>query len=604
MTDGEFPEAGASGLGTGVAAEAAGDAAPTTPVARGPAVAGDRLRRGDAGRSDRGRSLAERVTANLHRLSYGTALHRIRLRGRFPLKLLAVPVDPLPGDPATGSRIVAGRLPHAGFNAPRSLPFADPAAPAAWRDWAHSFAWLRDLAAATDRRTGAAAAEPVVARWLSTHGNFDAVAWRSDLVARRLIFWTAYAPYILSSPDLVYRSAVLNALARSARHLDRTIERLPDGVARITAAAGLTVAALLIPGVDSRLTRAEALLDSSLGAFVAPDGGVLDRAASTQLDLVELLLQVRAAYAARGRRAGIAGAALDRLVPALASLVMGDGGVGVWHGSGALFPSRIAASITATGVMARPSRASGTAGYHRVSGGATVVIVDAAPPPHARVGASAHAATLAIEFSDGPNRIVVNCGGAGALPLPRELATGLRTTAAHSTLVLADSNSTRIRPDGLLGCGVEEVVVNRHESEDGTWLDLAHDGYERRFGVRHRRRLFVAAGGTDVRGEDRLEPVAGRRLRRRGSRAAFAVRFHLGPGVEATATADGCGALLRLSDGRLWQVRARGGPMTIDDSVWIGPDGAPRATRQLVVTAATDAGGVGEITWSFKRAGK
>jgi len=560
-----------------------------------PDTGGDRLRRAAGGGGDKGVSLAERVTAGLHRLSYRTALHRIRLRGHFPLKLLAVPADPLPGDPAVGTRILAGRLPHAGFNAPATLRFADASAPPAWRAWAHSFAWLRDLAAAADRPAGAAAAEPVVARWLADFGDFDAAAWAPDTMARRLIFWTAYAPYILSSPDLVYRSQVLNALARMARHLDRTIDRLPDGVVRVTAAAGLNVAALLIPGVDARLARAEGLLDRALAAVVAGDGGVADRAASTQLALIELLLQVRATYAARGRApAAAVAAAIDRLVPALATVVMGDGGAGQWHGAGGIGPARLAAAFVASGVVARPPRAAGPAGYQRVTGGGTILVVDAAPPPQARAGGNGHAATLAFELSDGAQRLVVNCGAPGLLPLPAELAAGLRATAAHSTLVLADSNSTRIRPDGALGRGVEEVIVGRHESEDGVWLDLVHDGYLRRFGVRHRRRLFVSASGHDLRGEDSLEP-AGRRRRT----PACDIRFHLGPGVEATPTADAQGAVVRLPDGRLWQVRARGGTLAVDDSVWIGPDGTPRPTRQLVIAAAGDS-----VSWSFRRSGR
>ena len=566
---------------------------------------GDRLRRGaGATGSDQGLSLTERISAGLHRLSYRTALHRIRLRGHFPLKLLAVPADPLPGDGAVGARIAAGRLPHAGYNAPATLRFADPAAPAAWRDWAHSFVWLRDLAVAVGRERGAVIAQPIVARWLAHHAEFDAAAWAPELIARRLIFWTTYAPYILSSPDLVYRSTVLNTLARMARHLDRVVEKLPDGMQRVTAAAGLTVAALLIPGVDARLIRAEALLDRALAAIVADDGGIADRAPASQVALLELLLHVRAAHAARGLRAseGVA-AVLDRLVPALASVALGDGGIGAWHGPG-VAPARLAAAFAASGLVARPSRAAGTGGYQRAAGATTLLVVDAAPPPQARATTAAHAGTLAFELSSGTQRVVVTCGAPGVLPLPAELATGLRTTAAHSTLILADSNSTRIRPDGALGRGVEEVVVGRHESEDGIWLDLVHDGYARRFGVRHRRRLFLSANGSDLRGEDNLEPVAGTRLRRRGARASFDVRFHLGAGVAATPTADGQGALLKLASGSVWQVRARGGPLAIDDSVWVGPDGTPVPTKQLVVSATTSATGAASVTWSFTRMGK
>ena len=63
--------------------------------------------------------------------------------------------------------------------------------------------------------------------------------------------------------------------------------------------------------------------------------------------------------------------------------------------------------------------------------------------------------------------------------LPRATAQALRSTAAHSTLTLADSNSTALHPDGTLGRGVGEVELSRQESEAGSRIDATHDGYAR-----------------------------------------------------------------------------------------------------------------------------
>ncbi len=565
------------------------------------AAANQRLLRVDG---DKGPSLSEKLGARLQRLGYKTPLHRMRLRGRYPLRLLGVPVDPIAGDAAAGERLAQGRLIHAGYNAAAAATrFDDPAAPPAWRDWANGFAWLRDLAAALPRDKGARIAEPLVARWLAAHADFDPAAWRPDLAASRLLFWSAYAPYVLSSGDLVYRSAVLNAMARWARHLDRAVTKLPAGLPAVTAWAGLVAAGLLIAGGEVRQTRAEAGLAAALGGVLLPDGGIVTRAPLDGLELLELLLLVEAVYAARDLRPPAALTdAVARLIPALKGLTMGDGRLGGWHGSAGVDAPRVAHAVTlAGGTIARPARHGLHSGYQRLQAGRTVIVADAGPPPVARVAPGAHAGTLAFEMSDGTLPLIVNCGGARGLPRPlgAELAQGLRTTAAHSTLILDDTNSTRIRPDGALGRGVEEVVANRQESEEGSWLDLSHDGYARRHAVLHRRRIFVSADGSDVRGEDALEPVPGRR-RLRGLRGHIDVRFHLAPGVEATPTADGLGALVRLTDGRVWQFRARGGTLAIEASLWIAPDARPRATQQLVISA-----GAGDaVAWSFKRAGK
>src|SRR5256885_15213690 len=93
----------------------------------------------------------------------------------------------------------------------------------------------------------------------------------------------------------------------------------------------------------------------------------------------------------------------------------------------------------------------------------TILILDAAPPPPQKMTEQGSASTLAFELSDGGQRLVVNCGGPGPLPtaLPDELGEGLRTTAAHSPLVLAATNSTRILAHGGLGKGVEDVTTAR-----------------------------------------------------------------------------------------------------------------------------------------------
>ena len=550
---------------------------------------------------DKGLSLAEKLADRVRHLGYRTPLHRLRLRGRYPLRLLGVPVDPVAGDADAGATIVQGRMSHVGYNAAAaSLAFNDPAAPAAWRDWANGFAWLRDLAAAAARERGARVAEPLVVRWLAQNGDFDGASWRPDLVGSRLLFWAAYAPYILSSGDLVYRSAVLNGMARAARHLDRAAARLPGDLSAVTAFAGLVAAGLLIQGGEGRLKRGEAGLARALDAVLLADGGVVTRAPRDGLELLELLLLVAAVYRiADTAPPPLLDAAIVRLIAALKGVARGNGAIGAWHGGGGIAAERLARAVAAAGGEVVAGALHGAqSGYQRLAAGRTILIVDAGPPPVARVAPAAHAGTLAFEMSDGVVPLIVNCGGARGLPrpLPPALAAGLRSTAAHSTLVLDDINSTRIRPDGALGRGVEEVVASRQATEEGSWLDLSHDGYARRHGVCHRRRLFVSADGTDVRGEDSLEAVS----RRRAPKGRIDVRFHLGPGVEATPTADEHGALLRLPDGRVWQFRARGGSLAVEASLWLNFDGKPRATQQLVVNAAASE----TISWTFKRIGK
>jgi uncharacterized heparinase superfamily protein len=518
---------------------------------------------------DKGLSLAQRIANRFYLMSWKTPIHGRRLKGKYPLKLLAVPDDEIPGDPKAGQAIRAGYFLFRGLKQPiNALDFERLALIPAFADYLHSFAWLRDLASAATREQGAPVAEAVLRKWLEVHADTPSEpAWRADNAGWRLLFWSAHAPLILSSSDLVYRSLVLNCIARTARHLDRSADKAPPGLPRLVSWGGIVAASMLLPGGAARKIFGEAGLKRAIENAVHGDGGILSRSPLDQLEAIMLLTMVRAVYDVRREQApAFITEALGRMVPALLGLCHGDGGLGSWQGAGAIDPATIEAVVRASRVRARPLRQASDWGYQRLVAGTTIVQIDAAPPPVARLADAGCASTTAIEISDGPQRLIVNCGGAalsGAW-MPDGLAQALRTTAAHSTLVLDDSNSTALLPDGTLGRGVTEVELHRQEQESGSRIEISHDGYVRRLGYVHRRLLLVSSDGKEIRGEDMLTPAA---RRRRPVKLPAQLRFHLAPGVEPTATADGMGALLRIDLGAIWQFRANTGKLAIEESL-------------------------------------
>lgn len=549
-----------------------------------------------------GASLAERISWRLHRLSWRTPFHSLRLRGRFPLKLLAVPKDPVAGDKTAGEAILHGRFLHRGTAYPiDALDFRSGDLPRDFLDYLHSFEWLRDLAAAATRERACKVAEKAMHKWLAAHAEtLSEPAWRVDLWGRRILFWAAYAPYILSSRDMVYRSLVLNTLARGARHLDKAADKAPPGLARIAAWSGVIAAALVVQGGPARLSRGEAGLMRALADSLHDDGGLASRSPDEQLALVELLSQVRAVYIAGQHEVPEPIAeALAGSVAALLAVTLGDEALSSWQGGNMGSKRRLHAVLEGSGVRTRPLRQARGWGFQRLEAKNTIVVFDAAPPPPSRVFSGGCASTLAFELSDGASRIVVNCGGAGEAggALPEHLVQALRTTAAHSSLTLGDRNSTAILDDGNLGKGVGQVELARDETAGIGVAEASHDGYVRRFGLVHQRQLTLSADGRELRGQDSL---IGGSERRKGQEVPFAVRFHLAPQVELATTADGQGALLRVRGATVWQFRCRGGKLSIEDSLWIDGDSRPHETQQLVISGESPAEGTA-IAWMFRR---
>jgi uncharacterized heparinase superfamily protein len=349
------------------------------------------------------------------------------------------------------------------------------------------------------------------------------------------------------------------------------------------------------------VARGEAGLARALSSAQFDDGGLISRSPFEQVQLVDRFGLLRNCYLATKQTMpeGIEAAAQASLA-ALHGVMMGDGALSSWQGCGPGEAARLSALIDGCGMRARPLRQARGWGYQRMSALGTILVLDAAPPPPQKIAEQGSASTLAFELSDGAQRLVVNCGGPGPLPtdLPDELVQGLRTTAAQSTLVLADTNSTNILADGSLGKGVEDVTIDRTEDNDASRLEASHDGYVRTFGLSHKRSLMLGNDGKELRGADQMMPRGRRKIR---ESAPYAVRFHLAPGVEATVTADGMGAILRSKGAPPWNFRCRGGNLTTEDSLWIDGRGQPNRTTQLVIVGEVSALG-GEVGWTFRRA--
>ncbi len=527
----------------------------------------------------------------LLRLPGGERIYRLRLNGRHPLRLLGSPEAVRLGDPVRGAGWLEGRLPESGSGGKRldlddpwrSAGDLPPGVPAALQ----RFDWLLDIAALPE----AARSRPLVERWMKAwierFGRWGGTGvWRPEWTAPRLKAWFVCAPLILSSADLVYRSAVIDSMARQARHLHQQLDRVLAAALPRTEQAGvvvaLTMAGLLLPYGDVWRRAGLDALDTLLAAALDADAAPTSRRAGDALALIAELALLANTFTERGEEVP---RRLLRTIEGLAAFVRllrhEDGRLAHFQRSGGERAIEVERTLKAARASLRAAGRAARGGYHRLKARRSLLIVDLGPPPAVGDGPG-HAAPLAFEFADGAQRLVVNLG-----PLDAAGPTLGRTSAAHSTLIVGDRNACEVREDGL-GSGLDQVVAFAGESEEGWLVGGRHEGYRRRFGLVHERRLMLTRDGGRLEGEDALLARTRTGARGGGAGHAFAIRFHLHPGIEAVETQGGESVLLKTTAGRLWRFRLEGLEGALDlalrleDSLY-DEAGELRPTRQIVV---------------------
>ena len=518
-----------------------------------------------------------------------------RVMARMPLRMTRVPDapalpvrDPWPGDAARGARLVRGEMELGGsVRALRPGCWTDAAGSDTLRAAAHGFGWLRDLRAlGTDGARSRARA--LVADWIATSAP-DPIAHRPDVAGARITAWLGHYDFFAASADDGFRHRLMARLVSDARALSANLPADELDARSLTALKGAVAAAVALPDHAAFLTRAMRFLPQELARQVLPDGCHAERSPAVQLSALQDLTEIRALLqAAQAQPPAALATAIERMAPALRALRHGDGGLALFNGAKEESAPLIDLVLTQAGRSGRASAGLTEGGFHRFQAGRSVLVMDTGPPPAPGIDRMAHAGTLSFELSVGRDRMVVNCGAAPAAGA--EWRDASRATAAHSTLVIADTNSAELTAKGL-GRRPEKVEAQRQEANGAHWLETSHDGYAKPFGALHRRRLYMAESGEDVRGEDSVEAETGQ---------PFTIRFHLHPGVKASVQGDGEAVLLLLPAGGGWRLRADGARVTLEESVYLG-GAEPRRSEQVVLTGFAD--GPQHVKWAITKVG-
>jgi uncharacterized heparinase superfamily protein len=529
------------------------------------------------------------------------------LRWPFPGKadrLLIAPQDLRTADATRASEIYSGRFVFAGkvVICEARSPFEVTPPSEDWSAGLYGFGWLRHLRAAESGITRANA-RALIDEWITLSGAHDAICWRPDVMARRIISWLTQAPLVLDESDVRFYRRFLRSLTRQVRRLRHQASHARDGVPRLQAMIALTYAALCMQGQSRHVKSATKRLSDELARQILPDGGHISRNPGALIELLIDLLPLRQAFTSRNTPPPPPLLnAIDRMMPMLRFFRHGDGNFALFNGMGPT-PTDVLTTILAyDDARGAPVANAPHSGYQRLDATGTVVLMDTGRPPALAVSQEAHAGCLSFEFSTKLNRIVINCGlPATSRESWRQVA---RATAAHSTVTFNDVSSARFIESGsirrmlqgmpILG-GPDHVTIEREERDGTIVLRTSHDGYAESFGIVHQRTLVLAIDGQRLDGEEQFTPTSGDSVL--AGRDQFAIRFHLHPSVKATRLTDSHGAMLMLPNKEVWTFSAYEDRIDLEESVYLAGNDGPRRTVQLVIYGR--ARKVSRVQWTF-----
>ncbi len=183
------------------------------------------------------------------------------------------------------------------------------------------------------------------------------------------------------------------------------------------------------------------------------------------------------------------------------------------------------------------------------------------------------AGTLSIEFSSNKEKIITNCG---ALEKQGGNSSYLRYSAAHSTIILKNTNISEIRQNQPHLKFPQLVNFKKNISEGWVTCEGSHNGYLDRYKKIIKRKIFFRNNEEEIYGEDNIISALPQ-----NREVIFHIRFHLMPTINITETNKKRIMILKTKNNVIWTFKSNS-DLVLEESIFVDK-GDTTKTNQIVI---------------------
>ncbi len=218
------------------------------------------------------------------------------------------------------------------------------------------------------------------------------------------------------------------------------------------------------------------------------------------------------------------------------------------------------------------------------------IFIDTVQPTNSIHSKQLSAGTLSLEFSSHKEKIITNCG---ALEKSTGNASYLRYSAAHSTIILENTNISEIR-DNQPHIKYPQMVSFKKQVEDSKHtIEASHNGYIQKYKKIVKRKIIFQENENYIIGEDSIISSTSK-----NKELIFHIRFHILPNVLITQTNNKKSVIIKTEKGNIWLFKANK-DVELEESVYMDKNNV-KETKQIVLKGVTKLNRE-KINWSLSK---
>jgi len=282
---------------------------------------------------------------------------------------------------------------------------------------------------------------------------------------------------------------------------------------------------------------------------------------------------------------------LIKMQSILKSLIHIDGSLALYNGSNNFFNLEISKLLKSSKDIKAKTFLNQNYGIGFYNDNKKKFFMDLVHPQKSQTQKNLHASTLAIEFSYDKEKIITNCGSADVFNENKKF---LRYSAAHSTIVLQNTNISEISENKYHKRFPKNIIYDHQNKKNEIIIQGSHDGYKNNFHKIIKRKVIINKNEPLILGEDSIIPT--KFLRKN---IVFQIRFHLMPNLLSTLTNDMKKVIIRTQNNQKWIFESIS-QLSIEDSIYVDLQSSIIQNKQIVISGLINDKKIVQ-KWSLKK---
>ena len=394
----------------------------------------------------------------------------------------------------------------------------------------HGFFWLFTL----DLNSSKKDVQNILQKWFKKYHNYNAYCWEIELLSKRIISWISNTKITYEGSDEIYKNEFDYLIKKQVNHLINEIDRSEKIDDKIIGCAAIILAGVSFNDktkfLNYGLSLLKRIINNTFDRYGFPKSRnfrqltlflkyfilIREWLKESQNDIPEYLDEI-----------------IYHLGQAYNLINKDSAATFLFNGS------QISNNVNFDNYLKRlgynfKSESFEVGGYAFLNNKKLSLAIDLGATPEKKFSENYQAGTLSFEISYNGERIVSNSGYFQNFKHQLNLIS--KSTACHSTLILNNCSSTQFikKSSGISYADSTTRVTRKNINvKKNYWIISAeHDGYLKRYGIIHSRKIECLLDQNKFIGLDKII------RKKKGKEMNFEIRFHLDPQARVMKTQD------------------------------------------------------------------